>query len=432
VTDLPTSPRIRVTPAAKGLALLAALGLSGVAMAQDFNPLGDGSDTNNADLLRDPTTGCENCDPIPPHEWGAPPFKLDWSLALRGAYVRDKNGDHFEALVVPSVTFTHEFLRGTFNFNADAELSKSTVEDYRVNALRIGLAGEYQLNADTTISGEANLNYSQGSAGAPGTASNVAIAPRFVSGDASAEVTHDFGLLTVGLRGDAERTVYGPSTLSGGALSDNSDQNTWQFGTGLRIGYKVTPILTAFVDGSAGYQMYDLASPTYGAKLDAADYAVRTGLAAKWNEVLEAEASVGVGLRRFTETGFSDIVSQLYDASITFRPDETLEFRGALATTVGAPGPDSGGTARIEYAVTGDVGYQVNPWLKLRGNAGYSYAILADTTDIETGYSVGTGADYLLNEHVTVTADYVYANSTSAPDPAEEEHRVTVGMTLKR
>ena len=73
--------------------------------------------------------------------------------------------------------------------------------------------------------------------------------------------------------------------------------------------------------------------------LDAADYAIRGGLAAKWSEVLEAEASVGVGYRHFTFGAADDIVSQLYDASITFRPDETVTLRGALATTVGAPGP---------------------------------------------------------------------------------------------
>ena len=45
----------------------------------EFNPLGDGSDFNNGDLLRDETTGCENCQPQP-HEWDEPPFELDWQL----------------------------------------------------------------------------------------------------------------------------------------------------------------------------------------------------------------------------------------------------------------------------------------------------------------------------------------------------------------
>ena len=114
---------------------------AGTALAQDFNPQGDGSDTNNADLLSDPTTGCENCETFAPHEWDAPPFNLDWSLSLRGAYVRDKAGDHFEALAVPSVAFRHDFLRGTYGFNGSAELSKSTEEDYRINAIRLGTSG---------------------------------------------------------------------------------------------------------------------------------------------------------------------------------------------------------------------------------------------------------------------------------------------------
>ncbi|RYE84329.1 MAG: hypothetical protein EOP19_11820, partial [Hyphomicrobiales bacterium] len=152
-----------------------------------------------------------------------------------------------------------------------------------------------------------------------------------------------------------------------------------------------------------------------------------------WSEVLEAEASVGVGLRRFAYGAAPDIVSQLYDASITFRPDETVTIRGALATTVGAPGPNASGAARIEYAATADIAYRVNPWVTLRANAGYRYALISDSANVETSYGVGAGADYLLNENMTVSGDYSYGAKTAAPPAAtDEEHRVTVGVTLKR
>lgn len=241
------------------------------------------------------------------------------------------------------------------------------------------------------------------------------------------------GRLVTTARGSAARSVYGPTTLQNGTQIDNSSNNNWRIGTGLRIGYKVTPILTAFVDGSLGYQAYNSASPTYGVKLDGTDYAIRGGLSSKWSEVLEAEASVGLGLRRFTYGAADDIVSHLYDASVTFRPDETLTMRAALATTVGAPGANASGAARIEYAATGDMTYRVNPWVTLRGSAAYRYAIFSDSTTTETGYSVGTGADYLVNENVSVSGDYRYGVTTTAPaNTTEAEHRVTVGVTVKR
>lgn len=406
--------------------------LTGTALGGEFNPLGDGSGTNNADLLRDPTTGCENCDTFAPHEWDAPPYTLDWSLALRGAYVRTNSGDTFEALAVPSVSLTHDFLRGSYAFTGSAELSRSTVEDYRVNSVSLGVSGSYQVNDDLTLSGAANFALTTPSASSTGYPAGTLSASQQISGDVSGAAAYDFGLLTLTGRGSLARSVYGPTTLADSSQIDNSANNNWRFGTGLRVGYKVTPLLTAFVDGSAGYQLYDVIAPSYGVRLDASDYAIRGGLQSKWSDVLEAEASVGLGYRHFTFGAADDIVSQLYDASITFRPDETVELRGALATTIGAPGPNASGAARIEYAATGDVGYQVNPWVKLRASAGYRYAIFSDSTNVETGYSAGVGADYLLNENLTVTGDYAYAATEAKPAPVSEEHRVTVGLTLKR
>ncbi len=419
----------RVVFALSGLALLA----SGTALAQEYYPAGDGSGTNNVDLVRDPFTACENCADSAPHEWDAPAFKLDWSLSLRGAYVQDNDGTHFEAITAPSATFKHDFLRGTYSITGAAELSKSTVEDYRINSLKLGTTGSYQVNEVLGLNGSANFSLTTPSASSTGYPTDTVSASQQLSGDVMGSATYDWGRLVTTARGNAARSVYGPTTLGNGTQIDNSSNNNWQIGTGLRIGYKVTPILTAFVDGSVGYQAYDFESPSYGVKLDGTDYAIRGGVSSKWSEVLEAEASVGLGLRKFTYGATDDIVSNLYDASVTFRPDETLSIRGALATTVGAPGANASGAARIEYAATGDVTYRVNPWVTLRGSAAYRYAIFSDSTTVETGYSVGTGADYLVNENISVSGDYRYGSTTTAPaNTTETEHRVTLGVTVKR
>lgn len=416
--------------ALSGLAMLLA---SSPSLGQELALHGDGSGTNNADLLRDAMTGCEHCQAVAPHEWDAPPYTLDWSLSLRGAYVRDDDGEHYEALAVPSVTFKHDFLRGTYSLNGSAELSKSTVEDYRINSLRLGTSGSYQVNPALTLDGAANFALVTPSASSTGYPAGTVSASQEITGGAMASASYDWGHLTTTLRGSAARSVYGPTTRADGSEVDNSENNNWRAGAGLRIGYKVTPILTAFVDGSAGYQLYDVVAPAYGVKLDASDYAIRGGLSSKWNEVLEAEASVGLGLRKFTHGAAPDIVSQLYDASVTFRPDETLTIRGALATTVGEPGPNEAGAARVEYAATADIAYRVNPWVTLRANAGYRHATFPGSPKVETGYGVGAGADYLVNEFTTVSGDYNYGATTTAPaNTTEEGHRLTLGITLKR
>lgn len=406
------------------MALATALGGSGVA--------GDGSGTSNVDLFDAAGAECAHCQDGTPHEWDAPPFRFDWSLALRGAYVRNSTGTSFEALMVPTGSLEHSFLRGRYSLNGSAELSRTTLEDFRIKALRLGAAGDYQIATQLGLSGSANLSFVTPSASTTGYPTSTVSASREITGDATISARYDFGRLSGTLRGSAGRSVYGPTTLANGTQLDNRANDNWRLASGLRIGYAVTPIVTAFVDGGLGYQAYDVIAPSYGAKLDATDVTLRGGLAAKWNEVFEGEVSAGLGYRQFAFAAAPNFVSQLYDASLTFRPDETLALRGGLATTVGAPGPNAGGAARIEYAATGDVAYQVNPWVRLRANASYRYAFFSDSTTVETGYGLGSGADYLLSERLALTADYGFSASTSSTSAATEEHRITLGATLKR
>ncbi len=338
--------------------------------------------------------------------------------------------DYFEATAVPTVTLRHETLRGGYEATASAEVVRSTIEDARLSSASVGFNGDYRLDESTGIEAVGNLSFTQASSEGPGVDPTILVQPQVLAGDAEASVSRDVGPLVFTGRVNGSRTVYGPTTLAGPVLVDNTHQSNWTAGAGLRVGYRVTPILTAFVDGSAGYQWYDAPSPTLLVKFDAADFQVRTGISVKWHELLEAETSLGYGLRRFAEPMLGEASALLYDASLTFRPDETLEVKGAFTTSFGAPGPDSGGTARLEYAATGDIGYVVNPWLKLRAAAGWSQAFLIGTADTETGWSAGVGGDYVLNEFTTLTGDYTYSYGQATPDPPEDSHRVTLGVTL--
>ena len=363
---------------------------------------------------------------------GEPLFDLDWRLALRGAYAGGGDAARFETLVLPEVAVARKTLRGGYALSAGAEIAVGGPDDARLQALEAALSGDYRLDAVTGLAGRLELALSQDAPDFSGRPDDVAAASLVAAVDAEAAFTRQAGLLELTLRGSVGRTGHGPTTFNDGAIADNGAQDNWRTGAGLRLGYAVTPILVAFVDGDAGYQLYDRPSPAYLVKLDAADYALRTGLAARWPGVLEAEAAAGVNLRRFAEPGFADIVTALYDASLTWHPDETLALGGRFSTTVGAPGPDAGGTARIAYEAAADLRYQMNPWLAVRGSAGWSHASFAGTADSETGVEAGAGLDYLLNAVTTLTADYAYGATSENSGPPEVEHRLTLGATLAR
>jgi len=401
--------------------------------AGEFTPLGDGSSTNNADLLGTPAIDCVNCTTTPPYEADTP-FDLDWSLGLRGGIKDDGTGDGptYELIALPSATFTHQTIRGGYDVGVSGELGYELDGSARIGSITGTAGGTYKLDALTTLAGRGNLTVSQDDPDGPDYASNVASAPIVISGDGEVSAARDLGAFNLAVRGRAAREVYGETTYDDNSTSDNTFQNTTAYGAGARLGYELTPGLVAFVDLEADYLAYDVPSPSLLVKLDNVTYAGRGGLNAKFSETFELEGSLGLGYTDLIDGSLGDFSAVLYDAKATFRPDETLTLSGAFTTTISQPGTTSGATAKLTYAATGQLEYLVNPWLKLRADAQWSEAHYQGIDSVETNLGFGVGADYLLNEHTDLTADYSFLRTEKTPDPATDEHQVTVGVKFHR
>lgn len=418
-------------PGGRGLAIALAL-LAGPAMAGDFNPLGDGSDSNNPDLLRDPTTGCENCAQGPTAEDFTPPFQLDWSLGLRGAVVETGGTTRFESIAVPSVTFTHKTARSTLDLTFDAEAVLNEDSAARIGSLSLNAKSTYALDAISRVGIESRLKLSQDDPNSANVASNVLEAPLVLSGSAMATFERDFGQTGITARAGWARTRNGETLLDDLTRVDNSYQDTTGYEVGSRLRLGLTPTLAAFVDVGAASELYDYASPSLLVKPDNVTYTGKAGLTGQFGETLAFEGAVGLAFRDFADASLTDVTAALYDASLTFRPSETLELRAGFSSRLGAPGSTAGASAKLEYAATGEAAYRVNPWLRLRGNAGWSRTELLGVGSEEMRMRGGAGADYLLNEHTDLTADYLFTRTLIDPVPAKDEHRMTLGVSFHR
>lgn len=402
--------------------------------AGEFNPLGDGSQTNNTDLTGDPATDCVNCVATPPYEWGNAPYDLDWSLGLRGGIKDDGTGAGrtYELIALPSVTLRHDTIRGGYDVGVSGELIYEVDGSARIGSITGTAGGEYKLDALTTLAGRGNLRVSRDDPDGPDYDSNVASAPLVISGNGEVSAARDLGAFNLALRGSAGREIYGETVYDDNSTLDNSFQSTTAYGAGARLGYELTPGLVAFIDSEADYLAYDAPSPSLLVKLDNVTYAGRAGLNAKFSETLELEGSLGMGYTDLADGTLSDFSAVLYDAKAVFRPDETLTLTGAFTTTISQPGTTSGATAKLTYAATGQVEYLVNPWLKLRADAQWSEAHYQGIDNDEYKWGFGAGADYLLNEHTDLTADYSFLRTEKTPDPATDEHQVTLGVKFHR
>ena len=397
---------------------------------------GDGSDTDNQRLLPGvyPAAPVEALPADFPglREPYDPFFNIDWSVALRGAYARTGSGEQFDVILAPSVNLDHEGSRSQIGIEASAEIDQPVNGQINVSGLRLGLSSGYELDSETTLEANADLSISRDRPGTPGLGSDIVQAPQTVVGSVDGGVTRQFGRFNVGLTGAIERSVYGETTLTGGIVRDNSEQDLWTLDGGLRLGFQATPIFEVFSQANLGREMFDRPSSVLLIKPDATNASIKAGISGQWSSVLTAEASVGVNLRRFDDTSLGQVTSQLYDAKLVFTPDPTWQFAAGLATNVSPPGPDSGGTTLVEYSANADVNYTVNSWLLLRAAADWTTSGYDGSVPTDTGYGYGVGADYNVNAHTALTADYGYAHAESTTAASQDSHRVTVGVTVSR
>ncbi|WDR01235.1 DUF5777 family beta-barrel protein [Devosia algicola] len=361
-----------------------------------------------------------------------PFFVTDWSLSLRGTYRRDGTGERYEVIGAPEVSLKHQGSRAKLDISASAELRQPVNDQINVSGLRLGLDSGYQLDQDTSIVGTLALAIDKPETGTRGQPSGVAIAPTSISGGGSIGITRQFSRFNVGVNGAINRTIYGQSTLTSGAVVDNGDQNIWSLDGTLRVGYRATPIIEVFAEAGLGRDVFDYASPGLLVKADATSASLKAGVKGKWGSTLEAEASAGVGLRRFDAASLGEVRSTLYDASVSYMPSPSLRLTGGFTTSVEPPGPDSSGTTRTEYAARGTIDYTINSWLAVNGLASWRTAQFSGSTNTERGFGLGAGAQYKLNKQTSVSADYAYDHSESTSDGTQDSHTVSLGVTLKR
>lgn len=393
---------------------------------------GDGSHADNARLL--PDLYPDAFDPLPADTQLREPYDLafdvNWAVSLRGAYQRDRLGDHFEVLLVPGVGLRRQSARSALDIDASADILQPINGPASVSGLRLGLGTRYDLDGATQLTGNANLTLTTPTPGTPGQASTIASGLQRVSGGVDLGITRQLGRFSVGLTGALNRTVYGQTRWVDSSVVENGDRNVWALDSGLRIGFQATPIFEVFGKAGLGRDMFDQPSTTLLVRTDATAARLEAGVKGQWNNILEAEISAGIGWRRFDAASLSEVRTNLYDASVSFTPDPTWKMTAGFSTTVEPSGPNGSGTARIGYSAQGTIDYTINSWLALNGLANWRTASFAGSTDTESGYGYGLGANYKVSGHTAVSADYAYDHADTTGTGPEDSHRVTMGITL--
>ena len=367
-----------------------------------------------------------------PVEPGHPLFDIDWSVGLKGAYTHTNQGSSFVKTLTPEFTAVHDGLRADLRLNGGADLAQRSGGNIELSGLRLGISGTAPIDSVTNVTGNAALTLSQELPGLPGSSAQVIRPPRIVTGTLGAGIDRQFGRFNVGIAGEATRTIYGPSERVLTGITDNSDQNYWATEASLRVGYQMTPNFEVFGEGTIGRDLFDMPSASLMRRQDGTQRELRAGVTGNWNTVLSATASVGVGDYVFDDAALGSVTTRLYDASVTYRPDPTLGLTAGLSTTISPPGADAAGTAKIEHVAKASADYTVNSWLRLRASANWGLSLFEGSGETERRHGIGAGADYKVNDHTAISADYGFAHRDNSSSGVLDSHSVTLGVTLKR
>ena len=358
-----------------------------------------------------------------------PPF--DWSIGLRGQYQLDNGVGSYEAIVAPAASINLDSARGQTTLNASGEFATDSFTDVRFIALRLGASTTYALDPDTDFTGSTDLSLIQLQPDDTTLPANTAVPPLELTGNGLASVKRNLGLFDATATVNGQRFIEGPTTLDDASVIDNTSLSYWLGNAELRLGYEMSPLLSVFVDGAESYQKFDAPSPALAVFLDGRTTTLRGGFSYTQDSTFSAEVSAGRAWLDYDDPAVTDSAGWVYDASVSYNPDETLNLTGSFNTTIGSSSTVAGDTD-VGYTLSGEAKYAVNPWLTLRGTAGWTRVDTLGSGDIATGYTVGAGLDFSSSRHSVWSADYAFAHSDPATGIPVDTHTVTVGLTIKR
>jgi len=357
---------------------------------------------------------------------------IDWSVGLRGSYAANTlTGGKPSLSLTPEASLTLGGESSTTVYAAGSELTVDGAGRARVADLHAGVTGNLRLGPTTTLAGSINGKLTQADPNDSSLPVNTLIAPLVLDGTAQGIARQNMGKVDATLTLDGERKVVGPTTLDDLSTIDNGDKSYWQGGATLRLGYELTPLLSAFVEGEASVQKFDAPDPTLLTYLDGRTYQLRTGVSFVQGSIISAEASIGRGWLDYVDGSLTDTQDWVYNASVTVKPDETVSLTGALETTL-KPSTNTPGDTDVGYLLSGAASYNVNPWLTLRATGSWDRTVTLGTGDNSWGLDAGVGLDYRSSRHIVWSADYSWSRDYAPPTPLNDTHTVSVGVRVNR
>jgi hypothetical protein len=249
---------------------------------------------------------------------------------------------------------------------------------------------------------------------------------------ATAEVTHDLGLIR-GTAGIAfTRETYGEATLENGTQIDQSDRDNNEAIVRGRIGYELSPALIPFLEASYGQVVYDNQKDSLGYVRDATLYALKAGVEGDFGDKLRGELSTGLARAEFDDDRLKAISAWTVDGNATWSPQRGTDVLAGLKTEI-EPSTTAGASGSVAYTASAALTQVIIEQLSGRVSSSFTWRDYSEqSVPQQTVFNAGAGLTWGLSRSIDLTTDVTWERTQQSKVPNQEVFTGLVGVAFKR
>ena len=248
----------------------------------------------------------------------------------------------------------------------------------------------------------------------------------------SAGGTAKLGNLALSVHGAFDRTAYYNTTLSNGVVDQLSSDDSNDWGLRGRIAYRISPIVTPFLEASVDKRIYDKGADANGFQRGSTGESSVGGVTLAWTNQLTGEFSAGYGNRTYQDARLPDLRGPLVNGSLAWSvtPLTTVSVKAgtSLADTTT---PGASGAASHNYTI--GISHALLRNLTLSATAGYATDVYSGLAIHDETTTLGVGAEYNVSRELVIKSTVTRTQfSSSLPNSSYVANVFMLGLRLQR
>lgn len=332
-----------------------------------------------------------------------------------------------------SLRLQSDWARHQATIEATGIVQKPFVEDGEL-VPTFGLNGDLRLDLLNGVTGNlgAGYGFTTESTSSDNLSGDVTERPGVHSYSSQAAIEREGSFLDMTLGASFDREAYEDASLSNGAVLSQADRNNNLYQLSARTAFGPSPVLKPFVQGGIGWRVHDEEIDRNGEARDSQLLDLRGGLEFDFGEKLSGEMAVGYLTEDFKDPNLENLDTVTFNGEILWSPQRGTQV-SLTSTTSLAGSTTAGENGSVVQAFTVDAERRVRDNLLVNASGALGIERFDGSGDQEFAWRVGTGLEYFVSRHLSVTADIAHERLQSdRPGQSWQSTSIILGIALQQ